>query len=646
MDHKTAELAATTERPKYYEKSALAPSSSARTVLRVLTSTASHEEGSREATAAMSDSQSSAPRRPLEEPMCPEHLRLLKGNSRPRAPAAPTSLPSVTANLAPSSKPNPKKTLERPATLMRKTASSGFPHSDSKHGAPPFLPPKTKGSSSSLPPEQRPVINTMASTAVASARSQLSPAPARAYTAPISPTLLKDMEPPKKRQKISPILSQSNESRLNGAGASADSLSAPDSPEKRPEKERRTNLKQSKPSAKEPVRKMAPMRALKFADEPDNDLARPSVSGTTATSPINGSAEVLSQRNPPSRSVSLNLDQGGHIDRREIDSSLPPHPSKPTLTSRHESLEIFATTSSVGPSSHQPRTDYFFLEKTPSTSKRDDSSESPPIPPTETNHSTANNVSTPPRVKKTKKLVITTKARPPAKATRPVTPTDLDYFIYSQPGASTPPPGLEIPGLNKPPPASPSAFSSTVSQQPPKAKPVEDEPLALDIDPRIHYPRAHSLAWHAMKAQEIEARGTRKQRFGKAAQSLKKQMEAQAELNIPWEETLPDIIQENPAWVGALKSLRGIMPTPAVEAEGGGDPMDLCTNEAIVKSANGSGTSGPVVNGVERKIRKMKRTGSGLSVVSRDGVLSFGDRNGQGSGSVNGSFEPSEYGMN
>lgn len=65
-----------------------------------------------------------------------------------------------------------------------------------------------------------------------------------------------------------------------------------------------------------------------------------------------------------------------------------------------------------------------------------------------------------------------------------------------------------------------------------------------------------------------------------------------------------------------------------VEVEGGGDLMDFCMNEVIVKFVNGSGMSGFVVNGVERKIWKMKRMGSGLSVVSWDGVLSFGDWNG------------------
>ncbi|KAK0671797.1 hypothetical protein QBC41DRAFT_315063 [Cercophora samala] len=664
-----------TKKRQYYEKSALSPPSSSRPALRVSASAASFEERSRKATTTiMAHTQSSAhSSRPYvgerdgridvdscpwpdcntrinvkEEAMCPEHLGRLKGNGHPRAPAAPaprgTSLPNVAATLSLDSKPNSKKTLERPT--MRKTASFGFPRSDHqptldlKYGVSPFPPSKIKETSSSLSSNQKPVLTTVASTTTtASAPPQFPPAPPPAYSTPMSPASLKDMEPPKKRQKVSPVLLQSNESKLNGVNASADSLSAPYSPEKQPDKERRTSLKQGKPSAKEPVRKMAPMRPFRFADEPDNALAHPSINGNAATSKTSDSTEVAPRQNPQSRSVSKTLEQGGRIDRMEID----PPPSILTLTSRHETLEIFSTTHGAAPGLHQPKADYFSLERGPSTSNRDESSESPTLPSTETNNPTPNGISTPPRVKKPKKLVIATKAgRPPAKATRPVTPTDLDYFIYSQPGASTPPPGLEISGLNKP--------SSAVSQRPPKEEPIKDEQLALDIDPRIHYPQPHSIAWHAMKAQEIEARGTRKQRFGKAAQSLRKQMEAQAELNIPWEETLPDVVQENPAWVRALKTLKGIPPTPAVEAESSGDPMDLTMNEGNTKVVSGSGVNGTVVNGAERKVRKMKRTGSGLSVMSRDGVLSFGDRNGQGSGQgsggLNGSFGVNEYGMN
>ncbi|KAK4180522.1 hypothetical protein QBC36DRAFT_22786 [Triangularia setosa] len=598
-----------------------------------------------------------------EEAMCPEHIQFLKGNGRPRAPAAPepraASLPTVTANLASDSKPNPKKTLER--QTMRKSASFGFPRSehqptlDLKYSTPPLLQTKPKGSSSSLPPTQKSMLSTITSAAMSSAPPQFPQAPNLAYSPPMGPTSLQDTEPPKKRQKVSPVLLQSNESRLNGIGVPTDPLSIQRSPEKRPEKERRTSLKQSKPSAREPQppRKMMPMKHLRFTDEANNHVSSPSINGGTPMSATNSPTGMILRQDPPSRSASLNWDQGEHIDKIKIDSAHPPAPTKSVLTAHHETLEIFVTAHGVTSNFYQPRADYFSLEPQSSVHKLDGSSESPPLPTTETKKPTPIGVSTPPKAKRPKKLVIATKPRPPTKATLPVTPTDLDYFIYSQPGASTPPPGLGIPGLNKPPPTSASTVSSAVSQQPPKQEPQKDEPLALDIDPRIHYPRPHSLAWHAMKAQEIEARGTRKQRFGKAARSLKKQMETQAESNLPWEETLPEKIQENSAWVKALKNLRGMPPTPpAVDTEGGRDPMDLTAMAGgnTTSSVNGSGIgNGTLVNGgAERKVRKMKSTGSGLGIVSRDGILSFEDhRTGQGSaGGIDGSFGANGYGMN
>ncbi|KAK5663067.1 hypothetical protein OQA88_6483 [Cercophora sp. LCS_1] len=82
-----------------------------------------------------------------------------------------------------------------------------------------------------------------------------------------------------------------------------------------------------------------------------------------------------------------------------------------------------------------------------------------------------------------------------------------------------------------------------------------DEPLYMDIDPRIHWPQDHSEEWYEAKAEEIVARGGRKANFGKAAQRLRqKRIHAEP---VPFEETLPEKIASNPAWVKMLRTLEG-----------------------------------------------------------------------------------------
>jgi hypothetical protein len=125
---------------------------------------------------------------------------------------------------------------------------------------------------------------------------------------------------------------------------------------------------------------------------------------------------------------------------------------------------------------------------------------------------------------------------------------DIDLFdalIYSQPGAVSPPPEVKTAAARLPAP-------------PPKPGQPKDEPLYLDIDPRSHWPQPHSKAWHAAKQAEIRARGTRKANFGRAAQSLQKQLKQQEKAVSSFEETLPEKIQENPAWVRMLKRLKGL----------------------------------------------------------------------------------------
>ena len=165
-------------------------------------------------------------------------------------------------------------------------------------------------------------------------------------------------------------------------------------------------------------------------------------------------------------------------------------------------------------------------------------------------------------------------SQPPRKK-KEVDLTVFDALIYSQDGAITPPPGIS---LNPPTPISPSAPSASAItphpienlKQEPKVKPEPDEPVFGYIDPRIHWPQRHSEAWHAAKQEEIKARGGRKANFGKAAQSLRKQNQKQLELGLEFKDTLPEKIAQNPAWVRALRRLKGLPVPGEDEGNGGG----------------------------------------------------------------------------
>ncbi len=54
-----------------------------------------------------------------------------------------------------------------------------------------------------------------------------------------------------------------------------------------------------------------------------------------------------------------------------------------------------------------------------------------------------------------------------------------------------------------------------------------------------------------------EARGRKKKNFGQAAQSLRRQRQQQQQQGRGWEAQLPDKILKNPAWIRALRQLKG-----------------------------------------------------------------------------------------
>lgn len=109
----------------------------------------------------------------------------------------------------------------------------------------------------------------------------------------------------------------------------------------------------------------------------------------------------------------------------------------------------------------------------------------------------------------------------------------LDRLVYGQEASSEPPLGI--------------------------AKPSEIEPTKrhdvyyADIDPRTHWTRPHSDEWFRKKEEEIKARGGRKANLGKAAQRMReKRLNEDPDA---WEETLPDRVRNNEAWLGAMRWL-------------------------------------------------------------------------------------------
>jgi hypothetical protein len=169
----------------------------------------------------------------------------------------------------------------------------------------------------------------------------------------------------------------------------------------------------------------------------------------------------------------------------------------------------------------------------------------------------------------------------------------FDSIIYSQPDASTPPPEIiDLPATS--PPSSSLPPKPTTPSPPPK-----DEPLYLSVDPRIHWPQPHSQTWLAAKPDEIHARGRKKTNFGRAAQSLQRQQQQQGEKQAAsFEESLPEKIAENAAWVRALRRLRGMPPALLVGRGGSelgdGNVTEVSSCGGSVSGGNGNGGEGGV----------------------------------------------------
>lgn len=113
----------------------------------------------------------------------------------------------------------------------------------------------------------------------------------------------------------------------------------------------------------------------------------------------------------------------------------------------------------------------------------------------------------------------------------------LDAFIYGQEDSSEPPPSV-IPN----PPA---------TAAPEKRAGPAPTPFYAHIDPRTHWTRPHSQVWLEAKQREIKRRGGRKANFGAAARRMRARR--MAELDVPFEDTLPEYVRENAPWARALK---------------------------------------------------------------------------------------------
>ncbi|KAK1780837.1 hypothetical protein QBC45DRAFT_322820 [Copromyces sp. CBS 386.78] len=140
-----------------------------------------------------------------------------------------------------------------------------------------------------------------------------------------------------------------------------------------------------------------------------------------------------------------------------------------------------------------------------------------------------------------------------------------------------------------------TATLPAVPTKPPQPH-VPDEPVFAHIDPRIHWPQRHSEEWFEAKQKEIQARGKRKANFGKAARSMHRQRVTEGPPET-LEETLPDKVLDNPAWVDMLKRLQDMKPAT------GKEKGNESTGTAIVTTATAT-TTGTTTKG--------RRTGGGL----------------------------------
>ncbi|KAK4251742.1 hypothetical protein C7999DRAFT_27820 [Corynascus novoguineensis] len=535
------------------------------------------------------------------------------GTHAAHAPAGSFTVPLQTFSTTNPRKLLPETDKDRPI-IRRKTAGNPplFVQQQPapKHSTPPF-----RGESAMSPPSARP----------------LAPRPP-AYSPPASPGVLLDGESTRKRPKLSPSPRQSPKAPVRVNGTSPNSLSGKPTLEPkslqfdhRPsnhlsqlDRTREKEVKSTpKPGFRHPVRRRVPLQlsSLRFIDGPEeavpgviceesssslNGINGSASGGGSGTSDLSLNRDIKDYRGQKSSSSASSTTLAGSIgspssNRRpwellgEQGQKAPPDGRKSTSQTGHEPVQARG----IATSTPQPEKTHFPIK---------------PAPATQT-HSV--------QFPKPKEI-------------------DTAYFdalIYSQPGASSPPPNLDLTPATATAQLrlSPQPTSHIVEEAAPaKGK---DEPLYLDIDPRIHWPQPHSAAWYANKQKEIRARGSRKANFGQAAHSLRRQRRETETASVAFEDTLPDKIAENPAWVRVLRRLKGL--PPAASSSSSSSSSSSFSYPGEEEHGSGAVVNGSVNgDGVTEKRGRRKPPGVAGKRVGNSGVVVVTGLNGSHMGSM------------
>lgn len=423
---------------------------------------------------------------------------------------------------------------------------------------------------------------------------------------------MRDVEPMRKRPRLPPGPGQPLSAQVNGAPPSQPSSQDPASRNGlqsfQPGRARETEVKSSpKQGFRHPVRKMPlELSSLRFidgpGDRPPSIVPEPSGTGVRGASGSDSRKETGPSDSLPNGST---RDHAEHETNGSASSpparSIDPEglAQRPlALTGAQDPKKTSDKTKVDSQPDHEPNQANGIAASEPGPEGTQD-----PIRP------------------------VTTTAAGPVRA-RNAKEIDTAYFdalIYSQPGAATPPPSVDLAlAAAPPPPPQPPSTSRPTPQAVKETVPPEgkDEPLYLDIDPRIHWPQQHSAAWHARKQKEIRARGNRKANFGRAAQSLQRQRREREKACLPFEDTLPDKIAENPAWVRVLRRLKGLPATSSTASSSHSSSSPSFYHPGEEEHGSGPLANGSINdNGVTEKRGKKKQSGVTGRRVGNSGIV-------------------------
>ncbi|KAK4152802.1 hypothetical protein C8A00DRAFT_15933 [Chaetomidium leptoderma] len=514
-----------------------------------------------------------------------------------RTAPAPTGTSSSPRRLINSTSTNPRKLLpetDKDRPIMRRKTAGNPPQFVPQQPTPKHSTPPSRGDSTMSPPSHQP----------------LAPRPP-VHSPPASPGPSQDGEPARKRQRLSSAAGHSSKPRVNGAVSSRPST-AESAPEKKPleSKSPQSHRRGSKHSSHRPGR-VREMEGKTGSSGPSG--SRPAFRPLVRTMPLqfsnlrfidrpgDGNPGVLSEQSSSGVNGSA-----GNVPRRSSGAS---------DISLDEGIKDYFTGKTGSSTSSDSRTRPFDSSCQPRRLSELPNGQSHKAPPDRRRSDTqrggygpfqANGISsskpTPRRTHFPIRPAQVTKPQP-VQLPKPkeIDISHFDSLIYAQPGASTPPSELDLTPIT--PQAPPPQAADTKEASP------KDEPLYLDIDPRIHWPQSHSAAWHAAKQDEIQARGKKKANFGRAAQSLQKQQLAEKRQGaaVAFEDALPEKVLDNPAWVRALRRLRGLPCSSSSPSSSFFDQEEEGT------STNGShGVYGNGVDGQQQQQQKRVRRPGGV----------------------------------